>query len=408
MSAQPSSAKERFFSVLRTRKVTITAFLGLCATIISGVAGAVISSYFERASPAILLSDVTISSNYNKRFDEDQIVKVPLSDALFGHLAESNWMRSIREPSLKLKDITERLDLNANRVDLFLKDAAAFREAMPRLKTLLAAPAPSLVTAEAFFDQWEKVDDFVLGAIEGQIIQGKFSNLDKRNYASKAAYLQFRETMGDGVPNFTISKRGSKFISVIAFKRASSDDGRAIAEALIHFDQEMLGKYLDTVASELLQYALHEGIQREVTEYKKAYSRWIVSTLISNYGHRPVSFSPSGSVYVNSRGTSLGNDYTVIDIENRNQNGERDPITVEGGQSKIIAFASPSLVLADEKWRQLIGLFESASRGCFIVLHPQSDIWSQSDDLKSSVRVFGPSKSGQRLTDQEIKMHFGQ
>jgi hypothetical protein len=81
-------------------------------------------------------------------------------------------------------------------------------------------------------------------------------------------------------------------------------DARLVATALAFFDQELLRRYVDIVAEELQSYPLYEEMKKEVISHLKGYSRWSVSILVSNSGNHPLSFSPTASLYVNTRGTN--------------------------------------------------------------------------------------------------------
>lgn len=386
--------------------------LWVVATITSAALGALVSSYFERANPTAAITDIGISSKHNERFGKNQVVKIPTGDAVFHHMEESLWTRSAEATTMKLEEVVTLLSENKSTVDELLKSIDAFRLALPELKRLLSAP-PGAIAAEMFFDKWQRSHNFIVSAIDGRLRFGEFVGPPAKDYGSQKPYLILTtETMtieGMQRPVYQVTKRGGKFSSLHHAAKQSQDVAMlTIAKALVFFDQKALQTYLDAVVDETQTYALHEQMQKEIDEYMKGYSRWTVSLLISNTGSHTISFSPTATLYINTRGTSVGSKFTIVDLESRGEDGEPEPVTIAGGESKLITYGSQKLVNADDHWKQLLNLFDSLSRECFVILHPQADLWHKASDLVSPTKVFGPAAGISRLTDKEIELRFKQ
>lgn len=411
--SQPDATptKKKLREKLTSARNLGTAALWLVTTVSSAVLGAVAVSYVEQARPNVVIADVSTSTAFNDRFGKHQVVTVPLSDPLFEHLQQSHWVRDIRDQTAELDTVVGVLTEDKFTLDDLLQSLDNFRLALPDLKTLLSLPATQ-ATAEAFFDKWERLDSLIYASIDGEARRGEVTAAPDRDYGDKRPYLLLGqrtfETKSDtSVQVFAVQKKGGVYVSaMVPERREQLLIAKQIAYALAYFDQEVIEKYLDVVSREEDAYSLDEQMRDEISQYLSGYSRWSVSVLIENAGARPISFSPNATMYVNTKNTSVGDRFVVVNLESRKENGDLEPVTVAGGETKVITFVSRDLVLHDPRWKLLLDLFASKSRECFVVLHPESELWTRSPDVPSSVRIFGPSSGGRQLSEDEIAARF--
>ncbi|HWB51129.1 MAG TPA: hypothetical protein VG651_18605 [Stellaceae bacterium] len=388
--------------------------LWFLTTIGAAVLGTFAGSYIDRPSPGAAITGIEISQKYNEQFGKNQIVEVPLNSNLYRHLNQSMWTPPFHEQSADLSDLMKTLTQNHDQINRLVRDLNNFEKILPELRNLLYASANTVV-AETFFDKWEPLDGLIDAAIMGDTIRGTFTRPAIKNHDGQTSYLLIRETPGrasatdEAVTLYLVSKRGgtSSSYAVPRYKQ-NEEDAHALSVALAYFDQDNLNKYVDAVAAELQSRSLYEEMLKELATYLRGYSRWSVSVLVSNAGSHAISFSPYASLYINTAGTSMGNGYTVINLVSMNENGQLDATVLDGGESKMVRFVSEKIVSSDDNWQPLLALYDTSSRGSFVVLHPESNFWNRSSNLSSALAAFGPANAGQRLSDKEIADHFKQ
>ena len=383
------------------------------------------TSYVERPALSTTITDVNISPKYNGRFDANATVHISLGDSLFQHLSQIPWVKEIAESDIRISDLIDNLVSDQDTIAQTLKNMDNLKTALPELMALLSGPR-NAVAAEAFFDKWQPVNSFIYKSVIDKLNGGEFTTSEGKDYDNQQKYFLLHakpltlDELDDNdaftVNNFieppksyTISKRGGLHSStMIPHDTQEGHVARDLAKALTYFDQTTLLQYLNVGKTQLADYQLYQELNKEITQYLRGYSRWSVTVLVANSGSHPISISPTAALYINSGGTYGFKGYTLLGLQSRAANGDLQPVTLEGGSTQVVEFVSTETVSSNTHWSELLSLFDSGARGCFLVVHPQSDFWNKGSDFTSPVRTFGSAKGTQRLTDKEIADHFAQ
>jgi hypothetical protein len=346
---------------------------------------------------------------YNELVQKDGIVALPVSDPYFQEIQENVWMQRVGAPGARVavKDAIEILKTNEQDADLLIQHMKDFRAIYPQMAALLDGQ-PSLTNAKAFFNLWIPLDDYIYGAIEGEMKRGTFSAPALGDYSGQEQMLLL-DIVRDKNGNYVaVYERGGLYSSTFAIEQPALDKDQLleIAKSLEYFDRVNLRKYMDIVKKDADKYSNIVHISEETPVYLEGYFRWVVNVLISNSGQNPMSFSPEAVLYVNSEDAQGFAENVAVDLEVRNQKGELEPITVSGGDTKLVTLVSHDLVSAYPKWRDLESLFRSSSRNCFIAMQPEGNPWLINTAAFSQIRAFGIPTSAHTLSPTDVRTRF--
>ena len=319
--------------------------------------------------------------------------------------------RSIRQPSLKLKDLIETLEFNRSQVDRNLQSVQRLEQDLPRLKKILSkSTCVDETDAVEFFDLWERNDGIIYASIRGDFQRGIYRLPEP---------LPTYE--GPGITEFDINirhiekfgevrgvlKRGGSYISRLTPRRSGDAKlSNFIADALFHFDRESLEGILNVAEEELSTRLLHEEMRDSIDEYLIGLSRWSVSFVVANAGGAPLSIAPKAQLVVNTRNTALNQRYIIIPLELRDSDGNFSPVSVSGGGSIAASFVSPSLISNSSDWKTLYEMYENSSLDCILVVEINPKPTFGDKQTLSSVRKFGQMDPSSEIDFEHIEENF--
>jgi hypothetical protein len=282
-----------------------------------------------------------------------------------------------------------------------VQDMTTFRDAYPELVALTRSE-DSQANAEAFFDKWATVDQYIYGVLQGHIHRGLFSPPDLKTYPETSRRLILDTPVRGESKYGLVHKIGGMHDSTMAL----TDD--RIASSLAYFDRPVLRQYLDEVRKDSEELPETQRLMDEIAAYKGGYSRLSISVLVSNAGAKAISFSPDAVLYVNTAEAAGFEDNLPINIALFDEKGNLNPVTVNAGETKLLTFTSKTLVLNMTNWKSLLALFNQSARGCFMAIRSEGDEWGQNKILLSGNRQFGAVTAKDALTPAQIAAHFPQ
>jgi len=115
-----------------------------------------------------------------------------------------------------------------------------------------------------------------------------------------------------------------------------------------------------------------------------------------------MSFSPTATLYIDTKGTKYGVNYANIPLEHRSELGELEPISLPGGDTRLVRFISPKLVIDTDNWEILLNIFENSSRKSFVEAFPNEPTWFSGKRVASNPRQFSPTTQPQILSTKKL------
>jgi hypothetical protein len=377
-----------------------TATLWIATTVGAALLGGWGSAYIERPQPEVIISDVRAASQVSGLPDREVPVSFR-SDPVLADIDQNVWIPDVSfDGSIghAVRDLQNALDSAKD----WARDMEAFRAAYPQLLHLVDSD-PNQADAEEFLEVWQTVDRFVYPSLKGQIKRDAFAAPAKKDYSAQTRYLLLRPNRIDGRTYLTVSEPGSvRAASTEIDDNDFADQEQEIQYALAYFDRAVLRRYLDEVRNEAASYNDIVSIEERVSKLIQGFSRWSVVLLVTNSGGKPLSFAPGATLYVDSNGAAGFSSYTQIPLVLVDEHGHLDPVTVGGGETKVLEFTSSDIVASLPNWDRLVDLFNSAARRCFIVMHPEGSPWLGRGILRSPAREFGIEQGRDALTMPQV------
>jgi hypothetical protein len=377
----------------------------ILTTIGSAALGFWATSFLDRARPEVTITDIRTTAAYDKTLPDGILSPALLKDPFFEELVEDAWMTDVDPRRDSADRIAKTLDSNVSDAKELVEEMTAFRAIYPELLALTEA-SDTKANAELFFEKWRTLDSYIYAAIKGDIRRGTFIPPALADYDGSTRYLLIdsRRDKEDG-QIIAVHKVGGMFGS--SLDNNNKPELNEISMALAYFDRIALRKYIDDVKQDAERVREIEKILGELPLFIDGFSRLAVNVLITNSGEKATSFSPEATMYVNSDASYgyVGNQ--AIGLGVYSEKGELQPVTVKGGETKLVTFISKELVVNLPRWKELLGLFGSSSRNCFIALKSEGDPWQPDAVLTSQIRQFGPVTGKDALTENDVRRRFG-
>jgi hypothetical protein len=206
-----TSGSKRALGLLRT------ALGWFLSSVLGGALGAWAISYVERPAPDAVIDRMEITVKYNARFGNEKALPVPMDKKLFQELTTSSIPRrvpgeSAEHPADSLAEEIEALKGAEDYSKLMIREMSTLRPALPKLRNYLLME-PNQRSADAFFDEWMKVDRFINLAIDRQIQLGLFSHPPEKSYDNSPTFFNVDLFKDVSPPGYTVSNKSKPYIS---------------------------------------------------------------------------------------------------------------------------------------------------------------------------------------------------
>jgi hypothetical protein len=336
----------------------------LLAAVIGAFLGAFGKSIYEQAIPALKVESVAISEIFHERFLENRNIEIPHENPVIRDMNAHEWTPAFQVfgRSMGAREFVDRLKETESKLEQLVWSIERYRAARERFRDLLEAP-PSQIHAERFFDLFSEHDAFLYGAIRGDFRRGMFEILGRYNddessevfFRGRTRFLLLQHERGrldDGreARRWSVSKRGGLFSSGLGARPPSEYSlARAMGHALAYFDQEFLKLALEQADKELHRVDTHISLKQRVNYLRLGYSRLVVTMTLTNLGIQPVTFGAGAKAVIYTEHTA-GIDRNIdVEFINLSADGLPEPITVEGGRSKVVRFVSTRMIVDIDK-----------------------------------------------------------